>query len=150
MLLDTYAHIKRINKYKLKFKSKPWITFDLQKPMSVKNKLLINFINKKDSVLKEEFHTKYKRHRHLLTTFMKISKQADYDKYFEKNWNNIKNTWKGIKSLISLKTVASHVPTVMSLDNGDTIASPYDIAKIFNNYFVSIAETTKKKHKIFT
>ena len=64
--------------------------------------------------------------------------------------NNIKNTWKGIKSLISLKTVASHVPTVMSLDNGDTIASPYDIAKIFHNYFVSIAETTKKKHKIFT
>ena len=29
---------------------------------------------------------------------MKKSKQAYYDKYFEKNWNNIKNTWKGIKS----------------------------------------------------
>ena len=27
MLLDTYAPLKRINKYKLKFKSKPWITF---------------------------------------------------------------------------------------------------------------------------
>ena len=26
MLLDTYASLKRINKYKLKFKSKPWIT----------------------------------------------------------------------------------------------------------------------------
>ena len=47
---------------------------------------------------------------------MKKSKQA-YDKYFERNWKNIKNTWKGIKSLISLKTVASHVPTVLSLDN---------------------------------
>ena len=59
--------------------------------------------------------------------------------------NNIKNTWKGTKSLISLKTVASHVPTVMSLDNGDTITNPDNIAKIFNNYFASIAETTKKK-----
>ena len=50
---------------------------------------------------------------------MKKSKQAYYDKYFEKNWSNIKNTWKGIKSPISLKTVASHVATVLSLDNGD-------------------------------
>ena len=50
---------------------------------------------------------------------MKKSKQAYYDKYFERNWSNIKNTWKGIKSPISLKTVASHVATVLSLDNGD-------------------------------
>ena len=45
-----------------------------------------------------------------------------------KNWNNIKNTWKGIKSLISLETVASNVPTVLSLDNGDTVTNPYDTA----------------------
>ena len=64
-----------------------------------------------------------------------------------RNWNNINNTQKGIKSLISLKTVASHVPTVLSLDNGDTITSPYDIAKNFKNYFASIAETTKKSIK---
>ena len=63
MLLDTYAPLKRINKYKLKFKSKPWITLGLQKSISVKNKLLTNFINKKDPVLKEEFHTKYKKYR---------------------------------------------------------------------------------------
>ena len=147
MLLDTYAPLKRINQYKLKFKSKPWITLGLQKSISVKNKLLTNFINKKDPVLKEEFHTKYKKYRNLLSTLMKKSKQAYYDKYFERNWNNIKNTWKGIKSLISLKTVASNVPTVLSLDNGDTITSPNDIANTFNNYFVSIAETTKKSIK---
>ena len=60
MLLDTYAPLKRINKYKLKFKSKPWITLGLQKSISVKNKLLTNFINKKDPRLKEEFHANYK------------------------------------------------------------------------------------------
>ena len=64
-------------------------------------------------------------------------------------WNNIKKTWKGIKSLISLKTVASNVPPVLSLDNGDTITKLYDIANTFNNYSASKAETTKK-HKIFT
>ena len=150
VLLDTYAPPKRVNKYKMKCKSKPWITFRLRKSVFVKNELLKNFINKRDFVLKEEFHTNYKKYRNLLSTLMKKYNQAYYDKYFERNWNNIKNTWKGIKSLISLKTVASHVPTVLSLDNGDTITNPYDIANTFNNYFASIAETTKKKHKIFT
>ena len=78
---------------------------------------------------------------------MKKSKQAYYNRYFEKKWKNIKNTWKGIKSLISLKTVASSIPTLLSLDNGDTITSPCDIANTFNNYFASIAETTKKSMK---
>ena len=34
-----------------------------------------------------------------------------------------------------------------SLDNGGTITNPYDIANTFNNYFASIAETTKKSIK---
>ena len=57
ILLDTYAP----QKYTLKFKSKPWIMLGLQKSISMKNKLLTNFINKKDPILKEEFHTNYKQ-----------------------------------------------------------------------------------------
>ena len=147
MLLDTYAPLKKNNKYKLKFKSKPWITSGLQKSIFLKNKLLTNFINKKNPILKKEFHTNYKKYRNLLSTLMKKSKQAYYDKYFEKKWNNIKNTWKGIKSLIPLKTKASSVPTVLIRENGDTITNPYDIANIFNNYCASIAETTKRSIK---
>ena len=110
----------------------------------MKNKLLTNFINKKDPILKEEFHTNYKKYQNLLSTLLI---QAYYDQYFKRNWNNVKNAWKGIKSLISLKTVSSSVPTVLSLDNGDTITNSYDIANTFNNYFASIAETTKKSIK---
>ena len=78
---------------------------------------------------------------------MKKSKQAYYDKYFETNWINTKKAWKRAKSLISVKTVASSVPTLLSLDNGDTITNSYDIANTFNNYFSSIAETTKQSIK---
>ena len=60
MLLDTDAPLKIINKYKLKLKSKPWTTLGLRKSISVKNKLITSFINKKDPLLKEEFHTNYK------------------------------------------------------------------------------------------
>ena len=40
--------LKKIDKYKLKFKSKPCVTLGLQKSISLKYKLLANFINKKD------------------------------------------------------------------------------------------------------
>ena len=144
ILLDIYAPLKRIDKYKLRFKSKPWITLGLQKSISVKNKLVTKVINVRHSILKEEIHAEYKNYRKLLSTLMKKSKQAYYNKYFETNWNNIKNTWKGIKSPISLKSVATSAPTVLSHDdNGNTIINPYDIA----NTFVSIAETTKNNMK---
>ena len=71
MLLDTYAPLKRVKKYKLKSKSKPSITLGLQKSVYAKNKLLTNFINKKDPILKEECYTNYKKYRNLLSTLMK-------------------------------------------------------------------------------
>ena len=89
-----------------------------------------------------------------LDNLMKKSKQFYYDKYFEINLNIIKSRWKVMKSLISLKAVASSVPTVLSCDNGDTTTSLYDIANTFSNYFASIAKTMKKQsieysHKCF-
>ena len=63
-------------------------------------KLLTDFINKQNPILKEECHTNYKKYRNLVPTLMKKSKQAYYDIHFERNWSNIKTTWKGIKSLI--------------------------------------------------
>ena len=46
-ILDKYAPLKKLSKYKLKFKTKPWITIALQKSNSIKNKLFSDFINKK-------------------------------------------------------------------------------------------------------
>ena len=81
---------------------------------------------------------------------MRKNKQAYYNKNFEANWSHIENTWKIIKSLIYLKTLASNVPIVFFLGNGDTMTNPNDIANTYNNIFEFIAEITKKKHYIFT
>ena len=78
---------------------------------------------------------------------MKKSRQACYNKYFESKWNSIKNTWKGIKSLIYVRTVTSNASTVLSRDNDSTITNPYDIANTFNNYFAFTAKTTKNSRK---
>ena len=49
-ILDTYAPLKK-NKYKLKFKTKPWITPALQKFL-----LKTNFITAKDHQIKERYY----------------------------------------------------------------------------------------------
>ena len=46
ILFDTYAPLKRIDKYKLRFKSKPWITLGLQKSISLKSKLLVSSLTR--------------------------------------------------------------------------------------------------------
>ena len=96
MLLDTYALLKRISKYKLKFKCKLWVNSGLQTSTSVKYKLLKDFINMKDPKLKKELQH-YKIYRNLLSTRMKESKTTYYDKCFKTNWIYIKNTWTRIK-----------------------------------------------------
>ena len=150
-LLSNYVPLKKINKYKLKFRSKPWITTGLQKSISVKNKFLTNFIKKKDPAKKAELHLQYKNHRNLLSTLLKKSKENYYKKCFESNWNNAKIIWKGIKSIITLKNITSSVSRTISQAE-DLIT---DIASIFNNYFSSVADTAKEdiikySHKHFS
>ena len=74
----------------------------------------------------------------------KNNKQAYYDKRL-KQIEIISRTHgkESNPSLTFLNNVASIVPTLVSLDNGDTITNPYGIANNFN-YFAFIAETTKK------
>ena len=53
--------------------------------------------------MKVELHQKYKNYRNIIATLMKKSKQNYFTKYFACNIKNLKYTWKGIKSIISLK-----------------------------------------------
>ena len=84
-ILDIHAPCKKVNKYKLGFKSKPLITPALPKSLSVKNSLLNKFINCNDSQSKEHQHTRYKGYRNLLSTFLKRSKTNYYNFYFDIN-----------------------------------------------------------------
>ena len=67
--------------------------------------------------------------------------------------NNIKNTWKGIKSIITIKNLFSDIPKSLS-SNGSTITNQVEISNVFNNYFATIAEKTKENinpsHKHFS
>ena len=66
-LLDKYAPFKKISKYNLKFKTKPWIIAALQKSISIKNALFKWYMKLKCPVNKNEVHQQYKYCRNLLS-----------------------------------------------------------------------------------
>ena len=139
VLLNKHVPFK---KNKLKFKTKPWITPALQKSISIKNALFKRYIELKSTTKKNEVHQQCKYYRSLLSTFMKKSKQNYYEQFFKNNLNNLKNIWKGIRSLIAIKhSPASNIH--MLTYKGATVSDPLHIANFFNNYFSSIAKKIK-------
>ena len=146
VLLDKYAPFKKVNKYKLKLKSKPWITQAIAKSIETKNKFFKKYIKTKDNDLKKVFHDRYKIHRNLLSTLIKQSKKDYYNNFFSKNIGDLKNTWKGIKSIISNSNTASNAPNCISFNNS-ILTNPKQIANTFNNYFCSIAQNIQSNIK---
>ena len=90
------------------------------------------------SIKKNKIHVKYKEYRNLTSTLLKRSKRCYFTKCFNDNLNNLKNTSKGIKHLISLKTVSHSSPSSIYY-NDKTVTSSFEIANAFNNYLSNIA-----------
>ena len=57
--------------------------------------------------------------------------------------SNIKNTWKEIKSFITIKNLSSDIPKSLYL-SGPSITNQEEISNVFNNCFATIAEKTKE------
>ena len=88
----------------------------------------------------------YKNYRNLLSTLLKDSKQTYFSSYFKDNIKDIKKTWKGIKSIISMKSKNSDIPSSI-LDNGKYIIKSTTIANIFNDFLHSVAPAVQSKIK---
>ena len=126
--------LAKSKKKKLRLRFKPWITLGLQKSISIKNSLFSKFIKSNDINQKNEKHIKYKQYRNFISTLPKRSKRSYFTKFFHDILNNLKNAWKSIKILTSLKTVSHSSPSSIYCNN-KTVTSPFEIASAFNDYF---------------
>ena len=81
-----------------------------------------------------------------MSTLLERAKEKYFTKFFNENIKNIKKTWIGIKSLVSMKLKNNDTPSIIRNDekyiNG-LIAS----ANIFNNFSTSVAEAVQSKIK---
>ena len=85
----------------------------------------------------------------MLSTILKQSKTNYYNHYFQTNWNSIKNTWKGLQSILNIKNISADIPKTLTVD-GTIISNSMEILNILYNYFSSVATKTKLKDFIFT
>ena len=95
------------------------------------------YIKSTNSIIREKLHNDYKSYRNVISTLLKQSKKKYYDNYFKDNINNMKNTPKGIRSIISLQKRTNDSPKIISLKD-HTVTDPRTI-DIFNSFFCSVA-----------
>ncbi len=112
---------------------KPWITKGLKVSIAKKNKLYKSYLRNRN----EYFHLKYKLYRNKLKHLLHISKKSYYNNYFHINNGNMKNIWKGIKELVTLKQSSVTSPSTIEVDN-TKITNSKQIANAFNEYFSTV------------
>ena len=113
-LLKTHAPLKKLNKEELEFLNKPWIAQGLQNYIKKNNNTYSKFVKCKNKKLKEFYHSDY--YRNLLPTFLKRAKEKYFTKFFNENIKDVKTTWIGIKSLVSMKHKNNDAPFIIRND----------------------------------
>jgi hypothetical protein len=103
-IVDKHIPLRHLSKKELKHFDKPWITSAIR--ISIKN----NYYKKYIKTRSLYFYNKFKTYRNKINHLLKISKINYYNQYFTINKSHIKNIWKGIKQIITLKTKTEAYP----------------------------------------
>ena len=120
---------------------KPWLTNGLLRSIKTKNKLYMQFIGKADPA-KEQ---RYKNYKNNLSRLIRVAKRLYYDKKFEENKTNTKQTWKYLNDIINKKkNKLNRINTFLSQDNRE-ISDPLEIANRFCHFFSNISSNLAKK-----
>lgn len=119
-----YLSQKRINK--------PWLSSAILCSIKKKSKYFKLY---KLGLVNEAY---YKRYRNTLTNVIRSAKQLYYRNRFQAHLGNSRKTWKLIGDIVFNKQSKKNISSVVVDDI--EYDSPVDIANLFNDYFVSVAE----------
>ena len=111
----------------------PWITLGLRKSSRKKQHLYENFLKQRNSKNEEA----YKMYKNLFEKLKKQSKKLYFQNKLKKCENDIKNTWKIMKSIIGKSRVENDsFPKSLIIANKE-ITDKKSIAEKFNSVFVN-------------
>ena len=105
-----------MSKKDLKLEAKPWITPGIITSIKRRDSLLREYIKCPEGDIKNNLHVQYKVLRNRIVALLRLSKNNHLRNYFSNNSDNIKKTWQGIKSIISIRETSHNLPT-MSVNN---------------------------------
>ena len=143
-ILDAHAPYKQMTKNQIKLKQKPWITSGILRSIKIKDLTHKKYLRAKNGIKKDALFVKFKTYRNVVSNLLRISKKNYYTAYFCDNMNNVKNTWKGIKEIINIKSTKNYQPTSLKIGN-EHVTDSTIIANSFNEYFSSVGVKLSEK-----
>jgi len=111
-----------------------WITQGIK--ISCKHKLSLYAFTKDSKDPKAKAH--YIKYCKILSKFIKEAKKQHCSRLIAKSNNKIKTTWNIIKKEIGKVHSVEYVSTL--LVNNEKLKYPTEVAKAFNNFFITITE----------
>jgi len=132
-LYDECVPLKKCTGNKRKEPMSPWITKGLLKSINKKNLLYKQYIHSPTQKNLQKFKT-YKNKLNVLT---RKAKRKYYFSKFERNKNNMKQTWNTINDIIGRGKKQSS-QSKFTDEYGNVLTDPTDIANGFNDFFVNV------------
>ena len=137
------APIRKMTYNEQRLEQRPWITKGILKSMKIRDSLYKKTLNK-DNPHRDDILVRYKKYRNLIVTLQRKSKELYFQSYFEKNKNDVKKTWKGIKSILAISK--KKVTSIEYLSyKGKTCKSDSDKANALNDFFTNIGKMVENK-----
>ena len=137
--VDKHIKKRKLTPSEVKQKYKPWISKDILKMINKRNRLHSLYIKTKDNNdLKQRIHIRYKTIRNEIVSAIRQSKKEHFQNFFSSHSNNLRKTWRGIKSIININKKGKGSPESL-LVNDDLITDPAAVANEFNSYFSNVA-----------
>ena len=112
-----------------------------------RDKLLQGVSKDNDPAVKNILYARYKTIRHIITQRKRESKTIYYKQFFEKNIAKSFEIWKGIRSLVNIKSSTNKNINLLDNNNNDLLNKSLKITNRFNDYFSTIGSSIEKKIK---
>ena len=142
-ILNEHFPIKILTKKEIELERKPWITKGLLTSSKVKNKLYKAFC-KAGKDKSTETYSRFKKYRDLINTLKRKSQKIFHSNYFLENMNNAKKSWTGINTILHRRTKQKNSDIFLNVD-GKLVTDQKVVSKLFNDYFVNVADNLAKK-----
>ena len=101
-LVNTHLPKRKMTQNEMRRKQKPWITNEILRKIKKRDKIHGKHLKAKDETKKNELLSKYKDLRKEVTALVKNSKIEYYQNLFNENSNDLRTTWRDIKSIINI------------------------------------------------
>lgn len=150
-VVNKHLKKRKMTQKEIKNDYKPWISENTIKLIRKRDKIHKQYIKNKIKIANpteesnkklNDTYTKYKRIRNQITSITRNEKKEYYQRFFTENSDNLRKTWRGVKSIINLKSKEPS-PTTLFINN-EMETDPLKVANEFNTYFSTVATEIQK------